>query len=619
MISSSEETHLVNEIDKLQRKGVIVQYPKGIGEIISPIFLRPKSDGTYRFILNLKRTNEYVENFHFKMETIYTVLNLVKPNCFMSSIDIKDAYYSVEIDEEDQKFLAFQFQGQNYHFTCLPNGLSCGPRKFTKLMKVPLSELRKRGHLVSSYIDDLINFGDTYVECLANVAETIIILEKIGFVLHPDKSQFIPTQEIKFLGFIINSTTMRVTLSQEKKTTIAKECKNVLSAETLKIRDVAKIIGKIIVTFPAVKYGPLHFRSIESCKTKAVKFNKENNATPVSENRSAAPTAQQLGAAGLSYWREQLKETELSTEAIYILEHSLAEGTSKQYKTYISKWLQFCVLKKLDPVNASTTMGIEFLTTLFNSTGIGYSCINTARSALSLLLQPRDGLTFGNQPLVRQFMTGIFKLRPALPKYTQTYDVKVVLEYLKTIQTSIETSLQKLSMKLVTSLCLLSAQRNQSLATLDINYMDLNDSYCHFYIPVILKTTKPGRHLRPLQLNKYPDDMNLCPVALIKTYIAATAGLRKDESAFFISYTKPHKPVKSCTLARWCKETLCLAGINCTTFSAHSTRSASTSSAHSKGLSLHEINKAAGWQNAKTFANYYQKIITPNFGDTVLK
>eukprot|EP00794_Sanderia_malayensis_P013139 gene13139-14492_t len=60
------------------------------------------------------------------------------------------------------------------------------------------------------------------------------------------------------------------------------------------------------------------------------RHDKKTNARPARQTRSTAPTAQQLGAAGLSYWREQLKETELLTEAIYILEHSLAEGTSKQ-------------------------------------------------------------------------------------------------------------------------------------------------------------------------------------------------------------------------------------------------------------------------------------------------
>ena len=127
------------------------------------------------------------------------------------------------------------------------------------------------------------------------------------------------------------------------------------------------------------------------------------------------------------------------------------------------------------------------------------SCLNTARSALSLIIEPQNGITFGNQHLVRRFMNGVFKLRPFFPKYAETFDVRKVLEYLETIQTSMLTPLKKLSQKLSMLLCLLSGQRNQSMAAMEINFMNLTDDYCHFFIPEILKTTKPGRHLQHLE------------------------------------------------------------------------------------------------------------------------
>ena len=67
-----------------------------------------------------------------------TVTKLVEKDCFMASIDLKDAYYSVPIAREDRKYLRFKWQGSLYQFTCLPNGLSCASRKFTKLLKPDL-------------------------------------------------------------------------------------------------------------------------------------------------------------------------------------------------------------------------------------------------------------------------------------------------------------------------------------------------------------------------------------------------------------------------------------------------------------------------------------------------
>ena len=80
------------EIKNLRRKGVIKESQHEEGEYISPIFLTPKSDGSFTMILNFKKLNDRMPHIHFKMETIKSVLNLVTPNWCMAKIDIKDAY-----------------------------------------------------------------------------------------------------------------------------------------------------------------------------------------------------------------------------------------------------------------------------------------------------------------------------------------------------------------------------------------------------------------------------------------------------------------------------------------------------------------------------------------------
>ena len=108
----------------------------------------------------------------------------------------------------------------------------------------------------------------------------------------------------------------------------------------------------------------------------------------------------------------------------------------------------------------------------------------------------------------------------------------------------------------------------------------------------------------------------MCPVTLISTYLAVTAEFRGDSSLLLISPKPPHKQVSSRTMARWCERTLLMAGINCSIFSAHATRSASTSMA--MGMSLADINKAAGWTNSEVFAKFYDKPIVRNFRETIL-
>ncbi|PFX21230.1 hypothetical protein AWC38_SpisGene14283 [Stylophora pistillata] len=70
---------------------------------------------------------------------------------------------------------------------------------------------------------------------------------------------------------------------------------------------------------------------------------------------------------------------------------------------------------------------------------------------------------------------------------------------------------------------------------------------------------------------------------------------------------------------KWTNAVMKSAGIDITAYSAHSTRSASTSSCKAKGLAIQEILKAAGWFNSGTFTRFYEKPVdrAANFGHTL--
>ena len=134
----------------------------------------------------------------------------------MIIIDLKDAYYSVKISEEDSKYLKF-YAGKNLlKFVVLPNGLCSGPRKFTKPTKPPIACLRVGGVEVAIYIDDIIVTGDTYEECLIATTKTIKLFLKLGFIIHPEKSCLQLSKEIAYLGFVFNSKEMSAKLASEK-------------------------------------------------------------------------------------------------------------------------------------------------------------------------------------------------------------------------------------------------------------------------------------------------------------------------------------------------------------------------------------------------------------------
>jgi len=273
-VKGNQHSYMDEEIKKLLELEVIEISHHEMNEVISPVFLVEKPDGSFRMILNLKKFNEKVEYQHFKMENLMSATDLMTKGCFLASVDLRHAYYSVSVDQEYRKFLKFQWKGVLYQYTCFANGLSNCPRYFTKLLKPVYANLRGKGHLSAAFIDDCCLLGSTLDECQKNVQDTIHLFQSLGFVIHADKSVLTPCKKLKYLGFWLDSEKMTVTLTTEKIAKVKNSCKNLKDMKKFSIRTLAQVIGQIVSCFPAVLWGPLFYRNLDRLKTQSLKENK---------------------------------------------------------------------------------------------------------------------------------------------------------------------------------------------------------------------------------------------------------------------------------------------------------------------------------------------------------
>ena len=265
------ETHIISEeIDKLLRLKVIQITERKVGQVISPIFLRRKKNGEHRLVLNLEQLNKYIPYKHFKLENFEQAIQLVNKGDFLASIDLQHAYYSVKVAVEHQRFLCFTWQGVIYQFTCMPNGIAEGPRLFTKLMKPVFAKLRERGFTITSYIDDSLICHSSRQGCLTAVKETIDTLTSLGFCIHEGKSVLVPTQRIEYLGNVIDTESMTVSLPVRRVDTIIQSCQALRSKTRERIREVARVTGLLVAATPAIELGRLHYRKLESAKIAAL-------------------------------------------------------------------------------------------------------------------------------------------------------------------------------------------------------------------------------------------------------------------------------------------------------------------------------------------------------------
>ena len=160
---NSEEAAIIDgEIQQLLCRGVLEETDPTYGQYVSTIFLKKKKNGSYRLILNLKGLNASIEYQHFKMESLTCAIQLMKKNCYMASIDLTDAYYTVPVTVEHKKYLRFFWRNRLFQY------LNVG------------------------YIDDSYLQGDSKTECRSNILTTLNLFESLGFLINHEKSVLQP-------------------------------------------------------------------------------------------------------------------------------------------------------------------------------------------------------------------------------------------------------------------------------------------------------------------------------------------------------------------------------------------------------------------------------------------
>ena len=231
-------------------------------QYVSRIFEVPKKSGGHRLILDLSELNQYIKKVHFKMEGLEKIASLICPNDFLASLDCQDAFLTIAMHLDFYKYLCFDFEGVRYCFIALVFGLTCAPRIFSKLLKIPLSYIRIKGLKNSSWLDDILLVSSSSSLSLSHISFTRSLLESLGFIINDPKSNLIPSQSLLHVGFLWDSINYSVSVPQEKVKDLKNLCSSALS-KPISLRFLAKIIG----TLDSFKFGcpivPLHYRSLQ--------------------------------------------------------------------------------------------------------------------------------------------------------------------------------------------------------------------------------------------------------------------------------------------------------------------------------------------------------------------
>lgn len=166
----------------------------------SPVLLKTKPDGTYRFLVDFRRLNSITKKDSYPQPSAEELLHRLAGHRYFTKLDLKSGYFQIPIHETDMPKTAIATQDGLYEFTVLAQGLMNAPPTFQRVM----NELVANGRwdYVVVYLDDIVIFSNTMEEHKQHVADVIATLHKSNFQVSPPKCS-IAVETIEFLSHIV--------------------------------------------------------------------------------------------------------------------------------------------------------------------------------------------------------------------------------------------------------------------------------------------------------------------------------------------------------------------------------------------------------------------------------
>ncbi|KAK9679865.1 Reverse transcriptase (RNA-dependent DNA polymerase) [Popillia japonica] len=101
----------------------------------SPVVIVPKKNGEPRFCVDFRRLNDRTHDEASPLPPIHEALRDLGAASVFSTLDLRNGYWQVELDEKSKPLTAFTTpDGAAYEFQVMPFGLKGAPTTFQKLM-----------------------------------------------------------------------------------------------------------------------------------------------------------------------------------------------------------------------------------------------------------------------------------------------------------------------------------------------------------------------------------------------------------------------------------------------------------------------------------------------------
>ena len=256
---------------------------------------------------------------------------------------------------------------------------------------------------------------------------------------------------------------------------------------------------------------------------------------------------------------------------------------------------------------------LEFLLFLQSHLKLSIKAVQNAHSFLSIC-HKLAGRPFmiSEQELLGKCLNGLLNKNPQqITRAPVCWDVETMIQYLCQLPPNNKITLQALGGKAALLILLSTMCRSGEVAQLRLSGIatGVNAAFVTFHLKELTKNFnidsihKAG--LQKLTIRKLPSNPSICPVTTLIDYIKLSLPFRKGEDKLFILPGPKFGAAKRQTVIRWIKDHFTGAGLG--SFTVHSTRSSTSTSALLLGMPVDEIVAKVGWFSESTFIKTYMR------------
>ena len=259
-----------SEIVKLQTSGVIEECDINDIQVLSPLSVVPKKGRDeqgkqkLRLIHDNHILNSYIKPPTFKQDDIKTVLEYIKPGDLMVTVDLKDGFYHIPVNNDDRRYLGFRFGRKTFRFKSLMFGLNASPYYFHKVLRAVVKYLRGKGLRVVLFVDDFLLLAQPD-EMESHKQLFLETLEKLGLMINYDKSMLEPAMAAKFIGYDLRTGPDLefpvIKIPTERIRKLRHDINRTLRSEYVSARFLARICGQCVSMSRAIMPGKLKLRN----------------------------------------------------------------------------------------------------------------------------------------------------------------------------------------------------------------------------------------------------------------------------------------------------------------------------------------------------------------------